>query len=86
MRTVFKGAATLFGDGGLMVEEHNYGRVLRFSADGALRWSYVNRASDGRVYRLGWSRYLDADYGAEVMRSAAAAGCERSGPEEGAVR
>ena len=86
VRTVFKGAATLFGDGGLMVEEHNYGRVLRFSADGALRWSYVNRASDGRVYRLGWSRYLDADYGAEVMRSAAAAGCERSGPEEGAVR
>ena len=77
--------ATLLGDGGLMVEEHEYGRVLRLSADGARRWSYVNRGSDGRVYRIGWGRYLDAEYGAEVARSVAAAGCERSGPEADAA-
>ena len=85
VRTVTMGEATLFDDGGLMVAEHNYGRVLRLSADGALRWSYVNRASDGRVYQLGWGRYLDADFGAEVVRSVADAGCERSGPEAGAA-
>ena len=79
VRTETMGGAALFDDGGLMVEENNYGRVLRLSADGTLRWSYVHRASDGRVYRLGWSRYLDADYGAEVMRSVAAAGCMSSG-------
>ena len=76
VRTVTMGGAVLSDDGGLMVEENDFGRVLRLSADGALRWSYVNRASDGRVYRLGWSRYLEADYGAEVARSVAAAGCE----------
>ena len=64
-----------------MVEEQDHGRVLRLSTDGALLWSYANRASDGRVYRLGGSRYLDADYGADYVRSVAAAGCERSGPE-----
>ena len=85
VRTETMGAATLLGDGGLMVEEHNYGRVLRLSADGALRWSYVNRASDGRVYRLGWSRYLDAEYGAEVARSVAATDCGRSGSKAGAA-
>ena len=76
VRTEYKGGAVLFDDGGLMVEEHDFGRVLRLSADGAIRWSYVNRASDGRVYRLGWGRYLEADYGAEVARSVAAADCE----------
>ena len=85
VRTPRMGTATVFGDGGLMVEEHDFGRVLRLSADGALRWSYVNRASDGRVYRLGWSRYLDAEYGAEVARSVAAADCTDSGPQAGAV-
>ena len=80
VRTKTMGGATLFDDGGLMVQEHDYGRILRLSADGALLWSYVNRAPNGRVYRLGWGRYLDADYGAEVMRSVAAAGCTSSGP------
>ena len=41
------------------------------------------RASDGLVYRLGWSRYLDAEYGAEVARSVAVADCKRSGPKAG---
>ena len=85
VRTKTMGAATLFDDGGLMVEEHDYGRILRLSADGALLWSYVNRASDGRVYRLGWGRYLDAEYGAEVARSVAAAKCTSSGPQAGAA-
>ena len=85
VRTVTMGGAVLSGDGGLMVEENNFGRVLRLSADGTLLWSYVNRASDGRVYRLGWSRYLDAEYGAEVARSVAAADCAGSDPQAGAV-
>ena len=80
VRTKTMGGATLFDDGGLMVEEHDYGRILRLSADGALLWSYVNRAPNGQLYMLGWSRYLDAEYGAEVMRSVAAAGCTSSGP------
>ena len=72
VRSETRGGATVFDDGGVMVEEHDYGRILRLSADGSVRWSYVNRASDGRVYQLGRSRWLDAEYGAEVVRSLAA--------------
>ena len=77
VRTITKGAATVFDDGSVMVEEHNYGRILLLSADGTVQWSYVNRASDGQVYRLGDSRWLDAEYGAEVVRSltASASAC-----------
>ena len=83
VRTATMGTATVLGDGGLIVQEHEYGRLLRLSADGAVRWSYVNRASDGQVYRAGWSRYLDAEYGAEVARSLAA--CAGSGPRASAT-
>ena len=69
--TPFMGMAVLLSDGGLIVEEHNYGRVLRMSADGTALWSYVNRASDGKVYQLGGGGYLDPKYGAGVMRSVA---------------
>lgn len=77
VRTELRGGATVFDDGSVLVEEHDSGRVLRLSADGAVWWSYVNRASDGRVYRLGQNLYLDAEYGAEVVRSLAA--CTRTG-------
>ena len=85
VRTETMGGATLFDDGSLMVEEHDYGRVLRLSADATLLWSYVNRASDGRVYRLDWSRHMDAEYGAKVARSVAAADCTSSGTQTSAA-
>ena len=81
VRTVTGGAATLFDDGGVMVEEFNYGRILRLSADGAVRWSYVNRASDGQVYRLRKIRWLDAEHGAEAVRSLTA--CSSVSPRVG---
>ena len=45
------------------------------SPDGEEVWSYVNRASDGMVYEILASRWLDAEYGAEVARSIAALDC-----------
>ena len=38
----------------------NIGRdhELYFNNDGSLRWTHVNRADDGNVYRVGWSRIL----------------------------
>ena len=72
VRTLTGGAAALFDDGGVMVEKSDYGGILRRPADGAVRWSYINRASDGRVYQLGKIGRLDAEYGAEMVRSLAA--------------
>ena len=76
VRTRRRGGAAVFGDGSLMLEEGNYGRILMLSPDGEEVWSYVNRASDGAVYEILASRWLDAEYGTEVARSIAALDCE----------
>ena len=75
VRTWRRGGATVFGDGSVMLEEADYGRVLKLSPDGELLWSYVNRASDGVVYAILASRWLDAEYGAGVVRSIASRDC-----------
>ena len=80
VRTRRRGGATLFGDGGVMLEEADQGRVLMLSPDGEEVWSYVNRASDGMVYQILASRWLDAEYGAEVARSIASLDCGARAP------
>ena len=36
---------------------------MYFNSDGIVRWTYINRAKNNNVYRLGWSRilYLEED-------------------------
>lgn len=75
VRTATQGRATVIGDNDLFVEETNRGRALRLSTDGSLHWTYVNRASDGEVYQLAWSRYLTAEEGAEIAQAVTAPGC-----------
>ena len=59
IRTETAGLFRALSDGSIMAEEHDYGRIISFDKNGELRWRYVNRApKDGRVYQLGWSRYL----------------------------
>ena len=75
VRTAHRGGATVFGDGSVMLEEADQGRILMLSPEGERVWSYVNRASDGVVYEILASRWLDAEYGAEVARSISSADC-----------
>ena len=75
VRTVRRGGTTLFSDGSVMLEEADQGRVLMLAPDGEEVWSYVSRASDGAVYEILASRWLDAEYGAEVVRSIASLDC-----------
>lgn len=58
VRTVTQGLSEILPNGDLFLEETNYGRTLYFNADGSLRWSHVNRAKDGNIYVVGWSRIL----------------------------
>lgn len=58
IRTLTEGRSQILLNGDLFIEESNYGRTLYFNADGSLRWTHVNRANDGNVYRVGWSRIL----------------------------
>lgn len=58
VRTVTEGRSQILPSGDLLIEESNYSRILYFKADGSLSWSYVNRADNHSVYRLGWPRIL----------------------------
>ena len=58
VRTITEGRSEILTNGDLFVEETNYARTLYFNADGSLRWTHVNRAENGNVYRVGWSRIL----------------------------
>ena len=58
VRTITEGRSQILPNGDLFFEETNYGRTLYFNADGSLRWKHVNRAENGKIYMLGWSRIL----------------------------
>ena len=58
VRSTTEGRAQILGNGDLFFEEQNSSRTLFFNSDGSLRWLHVNRADDGKVYRVSWSRML----------------------------
>jgi hypothetical protein len=77
IRTKTNGLFSILADGGVMVEEQNFGRLLGLGPDGASRWTYVNRApKDKRVYQLGWSRAIEGDAAAALKRTLAGMKCE----------
>ncbi len=58
VRTTTQGRSEILLNGDLLVEETNFGRTLYFNSDGTLRWTHLNRAKNGGVYSIGWSRIL----------------------------
>ena len=66
IRTATEGLFTLLENGHLLVEESDAGRLLIFSPDGTLVAENVNRAENGLVYHLGWSRYIERDLGDQI--------------------
>ena len=58
VRTITEGRSQILPNGDLYVEETNYGRTLYFNSDGSIRWTHVNRAKNGKVYMVSWSRIL----------------------------
>ena len=58
IRTITQGRSEILPNGDLFIEESNYARTLYFNSDGSLRWYYINRALNGSVYQVGWSRIL----------------------------
>ncbi len=66
IKTVNQGLHDFSSDGGVMVEETNYGRVIMFDQSGDLLWEYVNRASDGRIYTMNWVRLMPRSAGDSV--------------------
>lgn len=58
VRTITNGTSEILINGDLFIEETDYARTLYFNANGSLRWTHTNRAEDGNVYAVGWSRIL----------------------------
>ena len=58
VRTPNQGRSQILLNNDLIVEESFYARLLYFNNNGSLRWSHVNRAKNGNVYKVGWSRIL----------------------------
>ena len=58
VKTNTQGLNQILPNGNMFVEETNFGRILFYTADGQLKWSYVNRAISGKVGILSWSRIL----------------------------
>lgn len=75
IRTVTEGRGEISGDE-IFVEESNYGRLVRFGLDGKVAWSYVNRAKNGRVYILNWSRLVSRKLGDQVRLAISARKCQ----------
>ena len=51
----------------LFVEETNYGRLVQFQPEGQASWQFVNRAKDGLVYYLTWSRLIPRELGDRAL-------------------
>lgn len=57
--TLSEGLSDFTETGHLIVEEENSGRLLIFAPDGTLVAEFINRDQQGRIFTLGWSRYVN---------------------------
>ena len=58
VRTIRQGRSEILPNGDLFIEETNYGRTMYINSDGSLKWTHINKANDGNIYSIGWSRIL----------------------------
>jgi len=66
-QTIYGGLIRVLPNGGLFIEETQYGRHLRFTKD-RLLWSRINDYDETRVGLVSWSRYLTKVEGDEFWR------------------
>lgn len=54
-----QGRQTILANGDAVIEDSDFGHILRLASDGTVRWRYISAHSDGKRTILGWSRYLE---------------------------
>jgi hypothetical protein len=75
VKTLFEGLYDPMPDGGIVIEEDNAGRIVVLTATGKLAAEYINKATNKRVYRMGWSRYIPPAEGDRLVKKLAASTC-----------
>ena len=75
IRTFTAGLFTALPNGGWLVEDVTKGRLLIVRRDGRVGAAFVNRAANGDVYHLGWSRYIPQSEGDRIVTRLQKVGC-----------
>jgi hypothetical protein len=75
IETATAGLATALPGGAWLVEDTTNARLLLAAPTGEVLADYVNRAADGAVYHLGWSRLVPRARGDAMRDAAAKANC-----------
>lgn len=75
LRTIAEGRGQVVGDE-IWVEETQYGRAIQFDASGKVAWQFINRAPDGQVYVLNWSRIVPRALGDQVRKVVSEVKCD----------
>jgi hypothetical protein len=60
---------TSLPDGSSLIEDEAEARFILFRPDGSVGAEFVNRAKDGWMYKLGWSRYINKADGDAILRN-----------------
>lgn len=74
LRTKTEGRGEIVGKE-VFVEETNYGRLIQFLPDGTVSWQFINRATDGNVYIVSWSRLISRELGDQVRAAVSQRSC-----------
>lgn len=53
-----EGRSQILPNGDMYIEESDFARTIYFNSDGSIRWQHLNRAKNGKVYGVGWSRII----------------------------
>lgn len=76
VKTRSEGLAEVTPAGNLVVEDENSGRLLILGPDGRLLASYLNRAGDGSIFTMAWSRVVERSLAEGALAAIAASnGC-----------
>ena len=60
----------------VFIEETDYGRILRMDKNGKIKWQYINRAKNLKIYRTSWSRFLQEDLYYSIVEKITNINCE----------
>jgi hypothetical protein len=58
IRTFSAGLSQILDNGDLFIEEQNSGRTIYVNKNNSVVWEHVNRAENGLIYSINWSRIL----------------------------
>lgn len=76
IRSYTEGRGEIINPNEIFVEETNYGRLIQFNNTGKITWQYINRASDGKIYHVSWSRIISRSLGDQVRNAIKESKCQ----------